>query len=91
MQRNGWHNMEISKDIKDRLFELRDSLVRHQYEVRDIIDELSKMDGSSEYYYDLLGDLDSLKGDLEMAMEVDGYIDKDFRYVFKDIQKIENE
>lgn len=75
-------------EIQDRVDELQQSLREHVYEVEEIINLMTKLDSSNEYYYDLMGDLDSLKNDIALMLEEDSYIDKDFKYIRKDIQKI---
>ncbi len=75
-------------EIQDRIDELQQALREHVYEVEEIINLMTKLDSSNEYYYDLMGDLDSLKNDIALMLEEDSYIDKDFKYIRKDIQKI---
>ena len=75
-------------EVLERVEELQHALHEHVYEVEDLINLVSKLDSSNEYYYDLVGDLDSLKSDLMLMVEKDSYIDKDFSYIKKDLKKI---
>ena len=75
-------------EIQERVDDLQRALHEHVYEVEEIISLMTKLDSSNEYYYDLMGDLDSLKSDIALMLEEDSYIDKDFKYIGKDFQKI---
>lgn len=75
-------------EIQERIDDLQRALHEHVYEVEEIISLMTKLDSSNEYYYDLMGDLDSLKSDIMLMLEEDSYIDKDFKYIRKDFQKI---
>ena len=75
-------------EIQERVDDLQRALHEHIYEVEEIISLMTKLDSSNEYYYDLMGDLDSLKSDIALMLEEDSYIDKDFKYIRKDFQKI---
>ena len=75
-------------EIQERIDDLQRALHEHIYEVEEIISLMTKLDSSNEYYYDLMGDLDSLKSDIMLMLEEDSYIDKDFKYIRKDFQKI---
>ena len=75
-------------EIQERVDDLQRALHEHVYEVEEIIGLMTKLDSSNEYYYDLMGDLDSLKSDIALMLEEDSYIDKDFKYIRKDFQKI---
>lgn len=75
-------------EVLERVEELCHALHEHIYEVEDLINLVSKLDSSNEYYYDLVGDLDSLKSDIILMLEKDSYIDKDFNYIKRDLEKI---
>lgn len=75
-------------EILERINGLHQDLQDHIYEVEELINLVSKLDSSNEYYYDLVGDLDSLKSDIILMQEEDSYIANDFKYIRRDLEKM---
>ena len=75
-------------EVLERINGLCQDLQGHIYEVEELINLVSKLDSSNEYYYDLVGDLDSLKSDIILMQGEDSYIANDFKYIRRDLEKI---
>lgn len=75
-------------ELETKIDSIKDTLENTLTDIDSIITELESSDlTGNEYFGVILDDIQTLKDDLGAALESDGYIDKDFRYIRKDIAK----
>ncbi len=75
-------------ELETKIDTIKDTLENALADIDSIVTELEASDlTGNEYLGTLLDDVQTLKDDLGAALESDGYIDKDFRYIRKDIAK----